>query len=162
MSGATLTIKNPMNKLTTSLLVLITVFVGMLALQRQEVKVSDPIREVVKIPVLSGSGFDSYSGTTVVTKTVSSTVVQVLGADANRRVLIIQNHSAIPLYCLLDGSLTAASSSVTSSLAATPVGIRILATSTSQNEGLFIEKGYTGVVNCVASGFTTSTVITSP
>ena len=105
---------------------------------------------------LSGS-IDLYNTTIDYNVTVSSTVIQLLGATSSRRFFQIQNHSNIPLYCLLEGGTTVASSSVTSTAAA-PSGFLIHSSSSGSTGGTYENVGYIGVVNCTASGYTSTTV----
>lgn len=108
-----------------------------------------------------GGSSDTFSGASVASKNIGATLTQALGQDARRKFISVQNHSAVPIFCVLDGATAAASSNVTST-ATREVGFRIAATSTNNQGAYWSIQGYTGVVNCTASANTTSTWITSP
>ena len=106
-------------------------------------------------------GSDTFSDATVATKNIGATLTSAVGQNAQRKYFSIQNHSAIPIFCVLDGSTEASASTVTS----TPnreVGFRVAATSTANDSSMWEIREYVGNINCTASAGTTSTVITSP
>lgn len=95
---------------------------------------------------LGSSSFYSWGSTSISSVTVNRTIKQTVEANAGRRSLLIQNNSTSTWYCLLDGSTTAASSSVTSTPGA-QIGFTIQPSSTADG-GKFYNEGYVGVVNC--------------
>lgn len=147
--------------IATLLLVILLVMMGYVAAKLPGLPGLSDTSDTSTGTSLAGSSLDTYNSTTITTSTVSSTVVQVLGSNGNRRMLMIQNLSNNPLFCLLEGSTSAASSAVAVT-STRQVGFLIQTSSTAGQGGLFMEKGYTGVVNCIASGNTTTTIITSP
>ena len=115
---------------------------------------------VVLQPKTNTLGGATFAGTTVSTSSVNATLKQIVTASGGRRFIQIQNHGTVPLYCLLEDSTTAASSSVTST-AANPIGF-IVATSGAATVGRYVVENYSGVINCTASAAASTTIITSP
>lgn len=112
---------------------------------------------------LGGSSFESFNEMTITNVTITGNISQPVGANGSRKYVRIENDSALPIFCLPEGIVAAANSSITTTTVG-GYGIYINARSTSTQALNFWEsRGYTGVVNCAAGGATASaTIITSP
>ena len=114
-----------------------------------------------KTTFLRGNNNETFSETTVTPTTLTGNVSQPVGSNGSRKYVRIDNASQLPLFCIAEGSVAAASSRVSTTTAG-GYGIYINARSTTTTALPYWESyGYTGVVNCAAGGSTASTTVTT-
>lgn len=116
-------------------------------------------------PTFSGVRDVEYSYKAMRSRTlnIGISVLEIESSTSTEgRYIGIQNHSAVPIFCLKDGASSTAQSLVTS----TPnfeVGFRIAPTSTN-SQGSFWQdtSGYAGALHCTAPANTTATIMVAP